>query len=64
MSVLLGLLDAMMKMEERQFKGLGLRNMKYNEEFDHFCATLAVLSPASYRAFCAAFTGRSLHSMR
>lgn len=63
MSALLGLMDAMMKMEERKFKGLGLRNMKYSEEFDYFCATLAAITPAGYRAFRATFTGRTLHSM-
>lgn len=64
MSVLLGLLEAMMKMEEKEFKGIGLRNMKYNEEFDHFITTMAAISPAAYRAFQSAFCGRTLDSMR
>ena len=63
MSALLGLLEAVMKIEERKIKGLGLRNMKYPEEFDYFCTTMAAISPAAYRAFRAAFSGRSLNSM-
>ncbi|KAK7686046.1 hypothetical protein QCA50_010858 [Cerrena zonata] len=63
MSVLVGLVEAMMLTEEREFRGVGMQNMKYSEDFDRFCTILAAISPAAYRTFRITFTGRTLKSM-
>lgn len=53
-----------MVMEDREFKGVGMQNMKYSEDFSNFCTTLAAVSPAAYRMFQVTFGGRTLESMR
>ncbi|GJE95750.1 hypothetical protein PsYK624_119370 [Phanerochaete sordida] len=59
-----GLLEVIIAQEDRESRGVGLKNMKYPHSFDEFCTTLAAVSPAAYRSFRAEFGGRSLSSMR
>ena len=63
-SAFLGMLDAIMKVEERRYKGKKLMNMKYDAHFDLICTNLALISPRAYKVIQAEFAGRTLRSMR
>lgn len=58
------MMDAIMKVEERQAKGKALVNMKYDAHFDLICTNLALISPRAYKILQSEFAGRSLRSMR
>jgi hypothetical protein len=58
------MMDAIMKVEERRFKGKALKNMKYDAHFDLICTNLALVSPRAYRIMQSEFAGRGLRSMR
>ncbi|KAI0309489.1 hypothetical protein OF83DRAFT_1071981, partial [Amylostereum chailletii] len=60
----LGMLDAIMKVEDRNFRGKGLQNIKYDASFDMVCANLALISPRAYRTVQAEFAGRSIRSIQ
>ena len=57
------MLDAIMKVEERRFKGKSLKNMTYDAHFDLICTNLALVSPRAYKIVQAEFAGRTLRSM-
>jgi hypothetical protein len=57
------MLNAIMKVEERRFKGKTLRNMKYDAHFDLICTNLALVSPRAYKIIQSEFAGRTLRSM-
>jgi hypothetical protein len=63
-SAFLGILDAIMTVEDRRFKGKSLKNMKYDAQFDLICTNLALVSPRAYKIIQSEFAGRSLRSMR
>jgi hypothetical protein len=58
------MLDAIMKVEERRYKGKKLMNMKYDAHFNLICTNLALISPRAYKVIQAEFAGRTLRSMR
>ena len=62
-SAFLGLIDAVMQVEDRKARGKALTNVKYDVEFDSICTTLALISPRAYALVQAEFGGRSLRSM-
>lgn len=63
-SAFLGMLDAIMKVEDRKFRGKSLKNMKYDAHFDLICTNLALVSPRAYKIMRSEFAGRNLRSMR
>lgn len=64
LSLILGVLEAILDTSERKEQGKGLQNMKYSAEFDEFCTTMAALSPGTYTLFRSEFGGRSPSSMQ
>ncbi|KAH7910134.1 hypothetical protein BJ138DRAFT_1114345 [Hygrophoropsis aurantiaca] len=63
-SVLLGMVEAMVKKSERALQGKSLRNMQYTEGFDSFCSLLASTSTRAYKTFQNQFGGRGIRSMQ
>ncbi|KAF9236370.1 hypothetical protein BU15DRAFT_36788, partial [Melanogaster broomeanus] len=61
-SVLLGMVEAMVKKAERLALGQGLQNMRYSDVFDSFCSLLASHSPRAYKTFHHHFGGQDLRS--
>lgn len=62
--VMIGILEMIMKIEERQFKGKKLTNMKYDASVDRVFTILALTSPRAYRTLTSELGGgRSLRSM-
>lgn len=62
--VVLGMVEALVKRNERLKLGKSLKNMRYPEEFNEFCNILASTSPRAYRSFRQHFGGRGLRSLR
>ncbi|TFY77278.1 hypothetical protein EWM64_g6734 [Hericium alpestre] len=60
----LGMMEAIMKIEDRRFRGKGLMNMKYDAEFDSICTNIALISPQAYRILQAEYGGRTLRSIQ
>lgn len=62
--VAIGIIEMIMKIEERQIKGKKLTNMKYDASVDRVFTTLAIISPRAYRTLSGELGGgRSLRSM-
>ncbi|KAH9943952.1 hypothetical protein B0H21DRAFT_469767 [Amylocystis lapponica] len=59
----LGMMDTVMKVEDRLFRGKKITNIKYDAAYDSICTMLALLSPRAYALVQAEFGGRSLRSM-
>lgn len=59
-----GIMDTMMKIEEREAAGKKMTNFKYDASYDEVCTTLALLSPRAYQTIRAEFGGRTLRSQR
>ncbi|OSC97161.1 hypothetical protein PYCCODRAFT_1377763, partial [Trametes coccinea BRFM310] len=62
--VFLGMLDAIMQVEERLRKGKKVTNIRYDASYDQICTTIALISPRAYSTIRAEFGGRGLRSMR
>lgn len=60
----LGMLDTIMRAEERISKGKTLSGIRYDATFDEICTTMALISPRAYATLRAEFGGRSPRSMR
>lgn len=62
--VFVGIVEMIMKIEERQSKGKKLTNMKYDVSWDRLCSILALTSPRGYKTLISELGGgRSLRSM-
>ncbi|KAI0059300.1 hypothetical protein BV25DRAFT_1809175 [Artomyces pyxidatus] len=59
----LGMMDAIMKVEDRRFRGKGLQNIQYDASYDTVCTTLALICPRGYRILQAEFAGRTLRNI-
>ncbi|KAI1785181.1 hypothetical protein LXA43DRAFT_844094, partial [Ganoderma leucocontextum] len=60
----LGMIETLMKVEERLRKGKSLKNIQYDASYDEVCTLLALTSPRAYGLVRAEFGGRSLRSMQ
>ncbi|KAI9066463.1 hypothetical protein FKP32DRAFT_1542919, partial [Trametes sanguinea] len=60
----LGMLDAIMQVEERLRNGKKITNIRYDASYDEICTTIALISPRAYATIRAEFGGRGLRSMR
>ncbi|KAI0666860.1 hypothetical protein C8Q78DRAFT_958611, partial [Trametes maxima] len=62
--VFLGVLDTVMRVEDRMHQGKKITNMRYDVSYDEICTTLALHSPRSYTLLQAELGGRGLRSMQ
>lgn len=60
----LGMLDTIMRVEERMSKGKKTMNIRYDATYDEICTTMALVSPRAYATLRAEFGGRTPRSMR
>ncbi|KZS86590.1 hypothetical protein SISNIDRAFT_420725 [Sistotremastrum niveocremeum HHB9708] len=52
----------MVRKKDRERRGKGMQNFKYERSFDEFAHRLAILSPKAYREFQQYFQGRTIRS--
>jgi hypothetical protein len=62
-AVAVGVIQAMMAVEDRQFKGKKLTNMQYNADAELFFTNLALTSPQAYRMFKDELGGLNLRTV-
>ncbi|EIW65083.1 uncharacterized protein TRAVEDRAFT_79350, partial [Trametes versicolor FP-101664 SS1] len=60
----IGMLDTIMRAEDRLSKGKKLTNIRYDATYDQVCTLMALISPRAYATLRAEFGGRGVRSMR
>jgi hypothetical protein len=63
LSAFIGLLEAIVAVEDRTYRGKKLTNMNYNADFHTICTNLVLISPCAYNLFRDVFAGPHTRSL-
>ena len=58
------LVDAMVNVQDREERGVGLQNFTHAPELDEFAHMCAIISPEVYRMLCREFPLRTIRSFQ